>query len=78
MANAETIEELRALAEKELIEKHDNLAKNTQVGTNHYLQELYRRDQARVASEMLKYTRWITCMTVIVTVTTIINLAVLI
>lgn len=40
-----TIRELRALSKDDLIERHDRLARNTQVGTGHYLQELYRRDQ---------------------------------
>ena len=74
MANAETIAELRKLSDEELIERHDALAQHTQVGTNHYLQELYRRDQGRVAREMLTFTRWITAMTFAVTLATIVNL----
>ena len=73
---AETIAELRKLSEEKLIEKHDALAQHTQVGTNHYLQELYRRDQDRVTNTMLTYTRWITAMTVVVTLTTVANFAI--
>ena len=74
---AETIAELRKLSEEKLIEKHDALAQHTQVGTNHYLQELYRRDQDRVTNTMLTYTRWITAMTGVVTVATAANLAII-
>jgi hypothetical protein len=78
---AESIAELRKLSDGELIERHDAHAQRTDVGTNHYLQELYRRDQDRVAKEMLTYTRritgltwWIMAMTVLVTVATVSNL----
>jgi hypothetical protein len=75
---AESIAQLRALSDSELMQKHDDLAVSTQVGINHYLQELYRRDQNRVADAMLRYTRWLTAMTAIMTAMTVINLAVLV
>ena len=78
MGMAETITQLRELSDADLILRHDELAKSTQVGTNHYLQEIYRRDQNRVAEAMLSYTRGITAMTVIITVATVINVAVLV
>ena len=37
---AETISELRALSDDELISRHDDHAPNVQVATEHYLQAL--------------------------------------
>ena len=69
---SEAIAELRTLSEEKLIANHGSVAQHTQVSTNHYLQELYRRDQERVAKAMLTYTRRITALTIIVTVATVI------
>ncbi|MGH6898404.1 MAG: hypothetical protein ACREJ5_17930 [Geminicoccaceae bacterium] len=72
---AETISELRALSDDDLIKRHDHHAPNVQVTTGHYLQELHRRDQKRLAEAMLKYTCQIRTMTWVITVVTIINVA---
>lgn len=61
---AETLEELRGLSDDEIVRKHDQLAGNTVVGTNHYLQELDRRDQERQTQAILMYTRWVAIMTI--------------
>jgi hypothetical protein len=53
---SETLAELRSLSDDDLIRRHDELAKRTAVGTNHYLQELSRRDQDRQTRAMLQYT----------------------
>ena len=74
---AESIAELRKLSDEDLVNRHDQLASSTVVGTHHYLDELQRRDQQRLAQTMLKYTRWITVMTAVVTTVTIINIAVI-
>jgi hypothetical protein len=70
---AETISELRELSDEEIIRRHDHRAKHTEVGTNHYLAELARRDQQRSSAAMLAYTRQMTILTVVVTVATIIS-----
>lgn len=70
---AETVEELRNLSEDSLIRRHDKKAKQTMVGTAHYLQELERRDHLSINKSMLKYTRYIFWFTVAVTVFTMIN-----
>ena len=75
---AETISELRALSDEDLIRRHDDHAPNVQVATGHYLQELYRRDQKRGTEAMLSHTRRITWMTVVITVATLINLGILV
>ncbi len=73
---AETISELRTLSDDELIRRHDDHAPNVQVATEHYLQELYRRDQKRGTEAMLSHTRRITFMTFVITVATLINLGI--
>ncbi len=71
---SESLKKLRSLTDEELISKHDELAKHTQVGINHYLNEIYRRDNDKISNAMLKYTKWITIMTVIILIATIINI----
>lgn len=73
---SESYEVLKKLSDDELISKHDAHAKNTVVGTNHYLTELARRDNARINKSMLRFTRWITIMTGIMLAFTITNVLV--
>lgn len=54
---AETIQELRSMSDDELISRHDAGAKQTLVGTQHYLNELARRDLDRQTGAMLDYTK---------------------
>ena len=42
-----TIEELNKLSDEDLIKEHDRKAQNTQVGTQYYVDELFRRSQYR-------------------------------
>ncbi len=72
-----TISELRELQDEELIAAHDKIASSTSVGVAYYLDELSRRDQARQTKVMLRYTLWITAMTFVVTVATLIQVAAL-
>ncbi len=74
--NSPSLTELRAMSDDELIEKHDLLAKNTIVGTQHFLDEVARREQSKQTEAMLSYTRRITWMTVVITLATIINLVI--
>lgn len=73
---SEPLKELRALSDEEVIARHDKLAEQTVVGTLHYLNEIARRDQDRQTQAMLRYTQWITYMTIIMTIATILNLIV--
>lgn len=68
---AESLKELRSLSNDELIKNHDELAKQTVVGTRHYLNELYRRDTDRATRTIVRLTWSIAGMTVIVTLATI-------
>lgn len=70
---SEPLQELRALSDEELVRRHDQRAKHTVVGVNHYLAELARRDQDRQTSAMLQYTQQIKRLTVVVTAATVLN-----
>ena len=58
---------LREMCYDEVVALYDKHAGHTHVGLNHYRDELVRRDQERQTDAMLRYTRWITLMTVIMT-----------
>jgi hypothetical protein len=73
MGMSETIATLRKLSDEEVVRLHDAHATHTVVGTAHYLAELQRRDQQRSTDVMLRYTRHMTGMTVVITIATIIN-----
>jgi hypothetical protein len=75
-----SLEKLRNTPEHELIKEIDeNLASISvnQTGPLRlqvYYDELVRRNQDKATRSMLCYTKWITIMTVIMTVATVINL----
>lgn len=71
---SEPLRELRSLSDDELIRRHDQHAASTQIGINHYLAELSRRDLDRQTQAMLRYTWWITIMTGVMLLCTIINI----
>lgn len=73
---AESVHDLRGLTDEELIRRHDELARNTLVGTQHYLDELNRREQVRQTEAMVNLTKSINRMTVVITVATILGVAV--
>ena len=73
---AHTWADLKELSDDELIAEHDGSAKNTGVGTRHYLDELRYRQQSRVASKLEGFTKWILWLTVVVTLATVANVAV--
>ncbi len=61
------------MPDEELIRLHDAKAKTTEAGVQYYLDELARRDNNRQSEHMLKLTKVITWLTVIITVLTIAN-----
>ena len=67
------LHELQNLGDDEVVRKHDEQAKSTFVGTQYFLDELNRRYQERQTKSMLRFTKWITFMTVVVTAATIAN-----
>jgi hypothetical protein len=67
---AHTYEELRKLSVAELVRQHDYHAKNTMVGISYYLEEVGRRDNARIARQMFWMTVVITVCTVVMAILT--------
>ena len=66
--------DLRTLTDDELAERYDSQAKTTVVGTQYFSDELNRRYQARHAKAMLRFTKWIAIMTVVITLATLANI----
>ena len=71
---SESIEDLRALSDEELVKRHDENAKATVVGTKHYLDELSRRDNSRINKSMLHYTKLVFIMTAVMLFCTLTNI----
>jgi hypothetical protein len=72
-----SIKELRALdAAAELIRLHDDNVVTAIVGIQCFLDELTRRDASRVNDSMLKLTRVITVLAVVVTVATLLQIGI--
>ena len=65
------LSDLQILTDEELVEKHDFQAKTTVVGTQYFMDELNTRYQDRQTKAMLRFTKWITAMTVVITVATL-------
>jgi len=72
------LKKLRDIPIEELIRRYDKIANNTGEGINYYLNEIARRDQEKHSKTILKYTKRIALMTLIVTISTIINIITLI
>jgi hypothetical protein len=74
---AEGIVELKKLSDAELMRRHDELAKNTVVGTAHYLDELRARDNARLSLSVERMTKYIFWLTFVMAVATLSQLFIL-
>lgn len=68
-----TLKELRDMRDDDLVSAHGHKANNVVLSLNDYLNEINRRDQSKQTKQMLNYTWWITVMTSVVTVATIVN-----
>ena len=75
---AESFRHLKKLSDDELIDRYDALAKRTQVGTDHYLNELYRRRQTRQTNHIVCLTWAIAGMTAFISIATFVNVAIFI
>ena len=64
---------LRALTDEQLVEYYDRQAESVNPSLEFYRQELYRREQDRQTQSMLRYTLWITFMTFVMSIATIVN-----
>lgn len=67
-------EELKNKSDDEIIKLYDKIAQQTSVGLNYYTAELERRSNNRKDETMIKCTKWITFMTFIMTIATLVNL----
>ena len=73
-----SLHDLQNLTDDEVIRKHDEQAKTTVVGTQYFLGELNRRYQERQTNTMLRLTKCITFMTLVVTAATIANVVLIV
>ena len=71
-----SLHDLRNLSDEEVVRRYDEQAKATGVGIQHYLDELNRRHQERHTNAMLRLTKWMTFMTVVITVGIIVNIVI--
>lgn len=72
------LDELRKLSAQDVIERYDSLAPNTRVGTDFWIAELNRRYLERKTNTMVTLTKWIMGFTAIVTIATLVNVAVIV
>ncbi len=72
----ESLAELRALSDDEIVRRYDDQARDVGDSLSHWRDELNRRYQQRQTDSMLRFTKWITIMTVIVTFATLINVGI--
>jgi len=67
--------ELKEMSDAEIITTFDKeVSPSYNATADYYLSELFRRSQDRQSAVMLKYTKWVTIMTVVITIATILNL----
>ena len=67
------LKELRALSDEEIVERYDQTASHTAVGLNYYGNELNRRSNEKTSKTMVRCTIWITVMTAIILIATMVN-----
>lgn len=73
MPIANTYGDLRKLSDAELIRQYDETAQSTQVGLNFLRDELARREAERQQEVMLRFTKQMRDMTIVITVLTAVN-----
>ncbi|GIU94633.1 MAG: hypothetical protein KatS3mg012_1090 [Gaiellaceae bacterium] len=73
MSKIPTFSELQKLSDEKLIERYDQAAERTVVGTEFYLRELSRRDTRRQSETLLKFTQQIRTLTIVVALLTLVN-----
>lgn len=73
---APKIAELRKMSNDELINLHDKATPDASLGVNYYVDELARRDQSKQTETILRYTRWIVGLTIVMTLVTVVNVVI--
>lgn len=71
--NHKTITEL---PDEELIRQYDKIAESTCVGLDYYTEEIARRRNEKSNKLMIRLTLWITIMTAIMLLSTIVNVVI--
>ncbi|SEW26240.1 hypothetical protein [[Clostridium] fimetarium] len=71
------LKELRKLPDEELVELYDQTANYTSVGLNYYAEELNRRSNENTNKIMIRSTIWITIMTGVMLIATLVNIVIL-
>jgi len=66
-------EDLTKLPDDELIHLYDDQASRTVVGLNYYTEEIARRRNDKTNMLMIRLTKWITIMTAVMLLSTIVN-----
>jgi hypothetical protein len=69
-----SLEGLRNKSDEELVMLHDKTASDYQMTIGYFMDELNRREQNKMSKTMLRYIWWVTLMTFIMTICTIILL----
>lgn len=72
-----TLEKIRSLSDEELVRVYDNEANRTMAYADYFLHEIERREISRETQAMGRYTKWMTIMTVIILISTIVQTIVL-
>ena len=67
---------LTELSDEDLISQYDKIAESTCVGLNYYTEEISRRRNEKSNKLMIRFTLWITIMTAIMLLSTIINVVI--
>ncbi|WP_312702236.1 hypothetical protein [Sedimentibacter sp.] len=67
---------LTELSDEELIHQYDKIAESTCVGLNYYTEEIARRRNEKSNKLMIHLTLWITIMTAVMLLSTIINIVI--
>ncbi|DAB38558.1 MAG: hypothetical protein A2023_00435 [Sulfuricurvum sp. GWF2_44_89] len=66
-------EELEKFSDQDLIEKYNEIAQSTVVGTAFYREEYVRRQTAKQTNEMMAINKSMQRMTIAITILTIVN-----
>jgi len=67
---------LTELSDEELIHQYDKIAESTCVGLNYYTEEIARRRNEKSNKLMIHLSLWITIMTAVMLLSTIINIVI--
>ena len=67
---------LTELPDDELISQYDKIAESTSVGLNYYTEEIARRRNEKSNKLMIRLTLWITIMTAVMLLSTIVNIVI--